>query len=670
MLFVAYLIWLFYAAGDFVLRSRGSMTLASALLGFFTGVGIWHIVLLFAGFAGFYTRPIMTAASIAVFAFSLPKLNKLLNQFSESRAPVYWPGWLLLMVPLLAFLITKGLYPAGGHDYYNHYFQFYKQVIATGSIMPNDVWYQFYYSKGAGLFFLSMLLTDPLAPQLATTAMICASAAMVYAILNQSASWRLLPWIGVALYLTFLIYTPGPDASLHQGGWGDLEKPHEPAAVLMFAIIWISINLAKTQEWRRYGIALIFSVSALVLISPVMAVFSAAYLSMTALYFFVNHRKQAAYWSAGGVIIAVSWFLFLLLVNYVLTGVPQDQGLIQFWPIINFDKVKEWGVLFELLMLRSGITGLLAHQEHLSVAFAYKIFVYLRLDIWGPLFLYAIMLFGWQKKKGTIDKTSLYACGGFLLQIALLAFIIGREQSVSFYRFTSFTYAPMLCFCLLLLSPVLHHRTASVIGMIIIFLAMLINNFNGGNLGRVLNNSLHFASGEYSIADAYTNQRGWPGRMPWGGIYPAAEVVWSQVPPNTRIWTLNQHSYCMLPDCRFEGHMSYRFSSHADIVYFGYPNEAKAVLQREHLNYFFISNSLALSDPLPLAPLFSVNHIAHYLGIAWTDGDNTLLTWKEDASMPIDTKWLHRYSQQVKASQSVKLFPYQQMLEEMEKAAY
>src|SRR5579883_2790678 len=282
--FILYLMWLCYAVGDFILicisRKACLLTLETILLAFFVGVSVWHIVLLCFGFASLYQRSIMAAITIILLTGSLPKLDKFIQYASTTlqKQSVYWPGLLLVMLSVTLFLISKGLYPAGGHDYYTHYFYYYKEVIESGSILPGRIWYHFYYDKGMGLFFLSMLLTDPLAPQLVTTAMIFAAAAIIFSLVRQATSWRLLPWVGVAFYMIFLIYTPGPPEAVRETGWFDLEKSHEPAALLMFAIIWITICLAKTNERRTWGLALILCMSALAIMSSAMAVFAIIYL--------------------------------------------------------------------------------------------------------------------------------------------------------------------------------------------------------------------------------------------------------------------------------------------------------------------------------------------------------------------------------------------------------
>ena len=62
-------------------------------------------------------------------------------------------------------LLRRGLFPGGSGDYYTHYFYYYLEVLKNHGLAPNDVWYHYYYSKGSGLVFLGMLLTDPEAPR-------------------------------------------------------------------------------------------------------------------------------------------------------------------------------------------------------------------------------------------------------------------------------------------------------------------------------------------------------------------------------------------------------------------------------------------------------------------------------------------------------------------------
>jgi hypothetical protein len=103
--------------------------------------------------------------------------------------------------------VGKGLFPGGGHDYYTHYFPYYLEVVKNHNIWPNDVWYHYYYSKGSGLIFLSMLLTDPLSPQVVTMVFFTVSAVVVYCLLRKMTGSTMCA-NGCVLYLAAFVWTP------------------------------------------------------------------------------------------------------------------------------------------------------------------------------------------------------------------------------------------------------------------------------------------------------------------------------------------------------------------------------------------------------------------------------------------------------------------------------
>jgi hypothetical protein len=114
----------------------------------------------------------------------------------------------------------------------------------------------------------------------------------------------------------------------------------------------------------------------------------------------------------------------------------------------------------------------------------------------------------------------------------------------------------------------------------------------------------------------------------------------------------------MLPDCRMETWPAFVTTPDWDRLMFGSPEEGRAALQAAGLNYVLFSTELFLSnDPLPLSPLFAPDSIARYLGIRWTDGTTTLLTWLGPGVTPLDEAWVARYRHAVVESPAVQSFP-------------
>src|SRR5262249_34051996 len=142
-------------------------------------------------------------------------------------------------------------------DYFNHYHGYYQAVLRTHGLWPNEAWYQFYYSKGMGLFFLGSLLTDPLAPSLVTYCFALATAlALFQLIARMSVAPTCWPWIAVIAFLAFYVYTPGVGRYRDNGGWGDFQKPHEIGAALVIGVLWLSAGLhGATGRARRVWLA-------------------------------------------------------------------------------------------------------------------------------------------------------------------------------------------------------------------------------------------------------------------------------------------------------------------------------------------------------------------------------------------------------------------------------
>src|SRR5262249_29984854 len=180
LLFVFYLFWLVQAVGAVFLRRFGECnpralgTLGYLALTFFAGAGPWHVVLLAVGYLGLLNAPVMVFLTMPIVALSFrelrlvaPRIRRLFGRQLDRNLGKATS--ILLAVVWFALFLVKGLNPgAGGGDYFLHYFPAYQAFLEHGSVWPNEVWWHYFYSKGAGLYFLGMLLTDALAPQLVT----------------------------------------------------------------------------------------------------------------------------------------------------------------------------------------------------------------------------------------------------------------------------------------------------------------------------------------------------------------------------------------------------------------------------------------------------------------------------------------------------------------------
>ena len=213
--------------------------------------------MLFLGYLGLYTRTIAFLITVPVVTASAEHFRDMAHDAMRHVGQLRLRDSLTVTLAAatiifgILLMMVKGLYPAGGHDYFTHYFYYFLAVIKHHNIWPNEVWYHYYYSKGMGLFFLGMLLTDPLAPSLVTWCFVAAAAIALFDLVRRSDAGAAWPWVAVILYLAFYIHTPGMGIYEVNGGWGDFQKPHEISSALLIALLWMSVRLLGAAGTER-----------------------------------------------------------------------------------------------------------------------------------------------------------------------------------------------------------------------------------------------------------------------------------------------------------------------------------------------------------------------------------------------------------------------------------
>jgi hypothetical protein len=704
-LFIAYLFWIVYFSGYVVLRrivglpGALSLTLLERLaVGFFVGAAAWTLGMLVLGYAYLYYRLVAFVLTAPIVALSCRHLAATCVELRDATIRFFHatslPVVIMLAIVAIAtvfsaalLFVVKGLYPNGGHDYYTHYVYFYTTVVNDHNIWPNNVWYQYFYSKGMGLFFLAMLLTDPLAPSLVTFCFAVATGLVVFCLVRGARSATLWPWIAVILFLVFYIHTLGTDIYKANGGWGDFQKPQEMNAAFLVAILWMSTRIVGSsgeprRMWWRACALCAFVIAFLVAISS--GLVGAYMLLAAAVFFLYGGREDARAFFGLGVVAGMGLFAVMAL-NYATTGIPLDVGINWFWPIVDLRRVNEWGTIIDVAWAKhvrdyfwkSRITPF----SDAMLPFGQNVLKY---DVLWPLFGYtlaagvvalaAVMIARRRTLTlnlghvGSLSVTNREFEGSavrtlalvflFVLAGAIFAVVAGVSEPISYVRYSSFALPVLVVASALVWQS--GHTAIVATGLfrwllqyllpIAVAAATLLHAYavDADGFTAVVKSSVRFASGRYSIYDGYKDQSGWPARMPWGAVHPGMLAAWKEVGRGTRIWSPYIWSYCMLPDCRVEGFQSFSISPHAPEVFFGSAEKAKRILQSEGLNYFFISWDLQDRDVLPCAPLLSVEHIAENLGVKWTDGTSYLLTWLGPGITPLTPEWIAKYREHLK----------------------
>jgi len=681
ILFIFYLFWIVHAVGALALRAFGRPTdygigpLEQLALAFFTGAGLWHVGLFGIGYLGLYTVPVALALTVPAVALSYWNLRAAVGAALAAlhrgidRSSLACAGLVALFGVTL--LVVKGLYPGGGHDYFTHYFHFYRAVVDNGNIWPNDAWYEYYYSKGAGLYFLAMLLTDPLAPQLVTACMMAAAALVLFLFCRQAAPATAWPWAAVALFLFVYIYTPI---------WGQFEKLHEPNVAFVIAILWMAAKALAAPSGRRiWCAAATVTIVGAVIVNSTIAVYLGLVFGLLVLWYLACRAPGQAVVGFALATVAGLSLAVILAINYVTTGLALDQGIELTWRFADLERLEHSGFLPLVIVLHWGRSGMAA--ESLPLAQIPRFLSQsARLDLFYPLVLGGLLaaalpaLERWRAGKAGMaaavpapDAVLLAAIAAFLF----VALAFGRAQVLSFFRLASFMVPVMIAGAVVLwsrprvgapawLARILRdRRTPAIVCVLTLVTTVGAMSQRGRLFDTVLPAAFRFATGGLSLDAAYTRQVDWPYKR-WGAIYPGARGAYGVVGA-APIRSLHVPAYCMLPDCRVESVESFGIGRPWETIMFGTPEEACAALKASGRNYFLFSRELAIDDYLVRSPLFSPDNIARYLGIRWTDGTTALLTWLGPDTVPLDAQWLADYRRAVASSAAVASFPYEEM---------
>jgi hypothetical protein len=680
--FVFVLAWLIYAPGAGIAalimprkERSGLIPVERAVLGFGIGLGIWHVGLLILGVLGLYYRSVMIGVCLAVLLGSAQHFGEVaiagwggLNaRFAALRKGTAIPQtiWLsLIAIAGVWLLLVRGLYPGGGGDYYTHYFYYYMEVLKNHGLAPNNVWYHYYYSKGYGLFFLSMLLTDPEAPALATFCCVAFAAMAIAALVNRLAPRSLWPACGALLYLLFNLVT----ISHAQGG--EFQKDHEQITAMVVLAAW-GLCMSRGAATRPCLLMVASTACAAAIVTLPMGVILGLYVGLLAGWAIVR-RRWAEMWRYGlaGAAIAGT-VLAILALNYMATGLISDQSLDLMLRFANFARLDQWGVIPQLVI----VTWIRDNYEALAVPLfsqetADLIEYFMRLNaLWvvlaGPVVAVGLVLAraAWARWRGGGDKVSPDAVtlrmtlstmahlGSLLVLLIAISIAAGLGQSVSFERFCTFFFPLIILLCIAIcgwamtrpLRPWAFWGLGWVLPVLLLAGTLVLwqqaNNWTG-RVARATVNAVHFLDGRYSLAQAYTHQ---DVGLPFGGINPEALAAWRHVEPGSAIWSTTVDTYCMAPGCWIESVVSFTMSPRIVDILTAPPDQEKSLLQDAGLNYFLVEKGTALIDVLPYSQLFSPETIDKYLGVKWTDGTAFLLTWIGPDTSPLGSEFFSVY---------------------------
>ena len=338
IVFVGILSWLIYAPGAAVVAlvtapgERAALSPAErAVLGFGIGVGIWHVAMLILGVLGLYYRSVLAGLCLMVLAASsrhfahvaVAGCRALADRFAalrQRRASPQEVGAILIAVAAAWVLLRRGLFPGGSGDYYTHYFYYYLEVLKNHGLAPNDVWYHYYYSKGSGLAFLGMLLTDPEAPALTTFPCVLFAAVAIATLAARMAPGSLWPAAGASIYLLYYLL------SFNDIGGSEFQKDHEELAALVVLTVW-GLCMERCAPPRPFRIMAASSAIAAAIVTQAVGALLSVFVGLLCAWS-IARRRWREMWAYGVVAAAIAGtVLAMFVLSYVQTGLASDQAL-------------------------------------------------------------------------------------------------------------------------------------------------------------------------------------------------------------------------------------------------------------------------------------------------------------------------------------------------------
>jgi hypothetical protein len=587
-------------------------------------------------------------------------------------------GTMAVVAVAALVLLQRGLYPGGSGDYYTHYFYYYLAVIQNHGLAPNDVWYHYYYSKGSGLAFLGMLLSDPEAPALGTWVCVAFATTAIVSLLTRLAPNSLWPAIGALVYLLF--YLMGSQSA---GGEGEFQKDHEEIAALVILTVWALCMECRLSP-RPFRVMAAASAVAAAIVTQAIGIVLGLFVGL--LWAWSLGRRQwrdvLGYTAVGAAVAAAVLGMFVL--SYLATGLATDQPLDLMLRFADPVRLDRWGVVPQIIAVAWIRDNYQALVEPLGWGAFREVALAMRLgSLWpflvGPI-IAALVLRAtdkWAAGRLTVSPDAaavsfaavtaarLAALLGFL---ALIALSMGRAQNFSFVRLSTF-FVPLWalfgvsCSVWVLSRP---GRRDDHWGWMVLPVALLFAVTIGWQkaerwvkrLPPQIVNVARFTVGKYSLYEAYSHASS---GYTFGGINPGALSAAKVLPPGTPIWSTNVDSYCMAPDCLIESVISFKMSGQLDEILGGAPELAKQRLREADLNYFLFMKDFRIIDLLPYSRLFDPDVIGRYLGIKWTDGSTFLLTWSGSDTTPLTADFLEAYTRRRAEPDSLRWFRFNEL---------
>jgi len=649
---------------------------------FFTGASILQIVIFICGFIIPYSELFfisITMPQIVYFLLSSTNFHYHLKHTWTSVAPSVgmkntYVSFFVIFAVSFVFIYVKHCLYTGDGDYLTHYLPYHMFVLENGNLFPNEIWYHFFYSKGAGLVLLLMQLTDVHAVTLVSFSF------AIFSILLCSC----LLYRGIKNSVVCLIFSATLLLCLFKTDDGFFVKHHAEIGghIVFITFLLILYNRHGSFDWKKYLSLCILACVSLVVLSPPMSFFPFMFAATYFLYFLIvrNFAKAKFYF--------VLLFVFLLSIfivfgiNYSLTGLFEITPFRVFLSHWNENIFGKFFSPYLMIYLAQGsgpdmgtvsleikndfliLYPMVLRLNELPTSLVpYGISLIIVLFVLICCLLARLNILSSKARSQTGRILSTLTIPSLLMLLFVFVTVFAVNQRTSLYRSTEYIvyYSALVLFSIVFLFFLflqvgiemsvfalskmqlkkkysLCMTTNTVLSVLAIMLIFLFITSGLPKLRELdATKQLSFILGRTNLADSLAVDLNAPrGLAKFREQKLASGSIVSFV-IGTRFGDLFYH----YPGVATE--MSYAFGKDWHILAFESPDKVKEYYQKLGINYFMIDTEGSVFGCLPFSPLFQWQTLDKYFDVCFGENGIYILTWKNgeksNITKEIKEKW-------------------------------
>jgi hypothetical protein len=650
---LAYLVGACVVVGGIVLglsrrrtEIRAMGRLEYSIMCFFTGAAVYGLGFTVLGYAGLLrfdvalvtTIPVILVTPMVFLRFFPRTAGQPLPQdiggTRQDNGPVAFILSTYVAVLCVAVIVLRGLSPGTADgDVWEHYLHYYREVLRAGHLQPNDVWYHYFLSRGAGLFFLAGLLSDPLAPQLVSLAFVLAAGVLIGHWIQQwtSREWALL---GVVVFFGFTVW---------DGQSGAFFKHHAVFSGYVIFLVWLIArifgNAGSTTPTLTVIAGSIVSIH-LGFYQNVAGQLVVAFMVLAVIFAAAQRNRAAATQLTVLLGAEIAGLIVAMVTSYGETGILAVVPLRVFWDIANHGRFDETfgasGALFVLFTNNDVARSLDLGLDRLKVLFRWHFFGFLLKPVILPAVLLGLVLLLGRGHQTNVRQGKALAVGMGLLAIPTIVFglLIQGSSTIRLYVFLGPLLAMLSVGILRIAAMTVRPlRLASrVTGALLVLLAIEATSRGFAESLREVRGAILFVTGQHSVADTLARTSIWSDGATRLDFFRA---VRAEIGRNAKILTLGYRpdgSYSF-PGAGLVSEPSYTLGRHYAEIAFGTPEQARRRLRELGIEYVHVriaptSPFGELFSAVAFSSLFDPRELPRQFALVATDGENYLLRWR------------------------------------------